>query len=270
MRQLFIFFAAAISLFAIDVPINHSVELDAKIGDYTIIKMPFEIKGLNSATFSLKYKEDREGDSTILSMASGDTKKEVIIDQKTGKQREVRKKVNKNKKYISIKRGHDTITLFPKKYGMLRLIVWGYKYPIVLKVRVSEEGGQPYYSFVDYEVDKKKAKTFESVPHEAVVKKLVLYMSNNKVPDGYELRGGDNKFALHGLEFSQTRELVGNLYTGDVYVVKSDLDKPIALYEEMFYSEGIYAVAVGSDELKPGEKTRLYLVRKTLHEDDEQ
>lgn len=254
------------SAFGLDVPINHSIGLNAKLGEYTIIEFPFAIKGVNSASFIPKFKETKDGDSVLLSMVEGDTKKETVIDEKTGKERDVIKKVNKNKRYVSIKRGHNTLTLYPKKYGTLKLIVWGGEYPIVLNIESQTDAVSTYYKMVSPEIKKGVAKKFESVSHEKVITKMIKYMFNNKTPGGFEYRAGNKEFELNHIHFVQNFLYVGPSYTGETYIVENMTADDVTLYEEMFYSSTVYAVALEDNVLNPKEKTRLFLVRKTQAE----
>jgi hypothetical protein len=253
---------------AVEMPINKSVTINAEIGQFMILEFPFEIKGINSASFIPKYKVKKDGDESLLDMVkSNDTEMlpPLVEQNQKVKKGETPKKINKNQRSIDIKRGKNTLTLFPKKFGKLNMVVWGYNHPIVVNIIIEEGEFPKHISFTDFSNDKKQVQEFESVSHEKVIAKLMKNLFNHKVPAGYELRNGNKSFNIGDVYFNQTEQLLGLLYTGDSYVIENKSNEDIKLYEEMIYSDGIYAVAFENDLLYPKEKTRLFIVRRSDH-----
>ena len=273
MRRLVSSFIAlyfSLNLFALEMPMDSSMSLKAQIGEFTVVEFPFKIKGVQSATFIPKYKIVKKRHTVTTSSAldnatsdvDGKAKKDTdIMSNKPPAEEKVVKSADK-KKYISIKKGTNTLTLYPRKYGTLKLIVWGYEYPINLKIVVAKEGITSYYEIIDYTKKKKKVEAFESVPHEKVIVKLIRSMFNHKTPTGYDSETIDAPFSDQNITFTQTSNYIGRSYIAQEFSVTNMRHESIRLYEELFYNEGIYAVALEATDLKYKESTRLFIVKR--------
>lgn len=248
------------SLYSIEIPINVSMHIQAQIGEFTIIEFPFKLKGVQSATFTPKYKIVKVKETTILDTVKNDVIKKTTVDPITGQEKEIVTKTSGTKGYITIKKGANTLTFYPKKYGILKLVVWGYNHPINLKIEVSKEGISSYYEVIDYSTKKNESVKFESVPHEEVIVKLIRHLYNHKTPSGYTASNGKHVFSDQNISFVQNVELVGDLYTADEYTVTNNRSEPTVLYEELFSSIGVYGVGIEEPELGIGESTRLFIV----------
>ena len=233
------------SLVAVEIPITQVMNFDVSFGKFNIIEFPFKIKSIDKATFiprSLLVKQKKNGQITDIT-EDGDSISDVAEDA------------------VVITRGTNTLTMFPKRYGVLRLVVWGYKFPVMIEVKTVKNDYPKFYRLKDYKVDKKAALNFESTSHEKVITKLIKYLFNKETPKGFQNRSKDLTYTSQGLKVLYNRALLGQGYLGDEWIVENITDGEITLYEEMFYKDGIYAVSIENDKLKPGEKCRVFVVR---------
>lgn len=232
------------ALFSLDIPINKVINIDIKLGDFSVVEFPFEIKGTNKATFIPHTKNVKDGEKTSV--------KKLISS-------------NSSADSLTIKRGKNTFTFFPKKFGKLSLVVWGYKeHPVMLNLNVTSNDVSQYYRFVDYSQDLEDAGNFEATSHELTITRLMKYLFNNKAPSGYKNITEGRQYKLGALNFSLVTSLMGKKYRGDEWVVKNLGSDNISLYEEMFYADGIYAISFEASRLKPLEKCRMFIVRKNV------
>jgi len=278
--------AFSLDLFALKVPITQSATVKVEIGKPTILEFPFKIKGVKAMSFVPKFAEretitpgsgSKEVDSA-LSKAESDadtaTKKNDVLGQflpPPPKNKRLRGKDAKKyqrieaqrRRPVLIEKGANTITVLGKKFGHFTMVVWGYKeYPIMLDVIVVPKVDVRYLEFVDYSQKKSEQIKFESVPHEKVIVKLMRYLFNEKTPKGYSEMFGSKKYKLSGFDFDEVRLVSGNKYQGEEWVLKNETSRTVNLYGQMFYKDGIYAVAIENNLVKPGESTRVFIVRE--------
>lgn len=258
MKKIAIILSLCLSLLALDIPLQTIVEIQIPIGNFTVLDFPFDIKGVSKATFIPKYHIKRMQDKESLE----DTSLPPLKNDSFLPPPKKNKKKNQKKRPSSVvvKRGKNTLTIFPKRFGTLNLIVWGYKYPVLIKFKVIKGDGDRYFRFLDTDVKKSYAEEFEAVPHEKVITKLIRYLFNNKTPKGYDNIVSPQEYEKSGLHFTFVRSIRGKRYKGDEWIVQNISDKTIKLYEEMFYAHGVYAVALENDVIKPLEKVRLFIV----------
>jgi hypothetical protein len=238
------------TLFGVEVPLTQVLNVDISFGKFNVLELPFKIKSIDKASFipnKLLVTTNDSGQTTDLTSGG-----ESIAD------------ISANA--IVVKRGANTLTLFPKKYGRLRMVVWGFKFPVMLEVKVVQGKYPKYYKFTDYTVSKKSAVNFESTSHEKVITKLMKYLFNRKTPKGFENVSKDLMYESNGLKLLYARALVGSRYVGDEWIIQNLTNNTISLYEEMFYKDGVYAISLENDYLKPGEKCRMFVVKKLQEE----
>jgi hypothetical protein len=250
------------SVFAKEVPINKVVKVVIPIGVPSIIEFPFEIKAVKATSFIYKMKiTEKLSALQPLSMNSNDK------NSSSTKKNNGANKFMKSNRPILISRTKKVITITPKKEGKMSLIIWGYKYPIILDIRtrlMKTDGYDRYIQFVDYSQDEKKAQKFEATEHEKVITKLIRYIYNNKIPQGYRYEAGTLDYTTNGIRLIQIKSLIGYNYRAEEWIVQNKTDKTIILYPEMFYTNGVYAISFENNKLKPNEKIRMFIVARNL------
>lgn len=255
------------ALSALDMPIMNKQEVYLENGRFTVLEFPFEIKktinsGFLAESSKSQTKENPEIDSVKLpeeNKASAKTKAKGKAEKGA---------TGSTGKPVEIKQGKRSLTLLPKMHGTFELVVWGYKkYPMMFTFHVvdneSEEDTPYYYNFLDYDDDEEKAQTYEKTAHEKVIVQLVRSIYNNKLPTGYKNIGYTQKFTEAGgqLSYKLNRSYVGSRYRVDEWLIENrSQEKGIKLYEEMFYSEGVYGISFENDLLKPKEQARMFIV----------
>ncbi|WP_456470003.1 hypothetical protein [Caminibacter sp.] len=239
-----------------EIPINKVVNVVLPIGVPSIIEFPFEIKAVKATSFVYKVKISEELNSL------------KPLDEKNSEKKKNTKKTNallSKHKPILISRTKKVLTITPKKEGRMNLIVWGYKYPIVLDIKtklMKTDGYDRYITFLDYSQDRRKAQKFESTSHEKVITKLIRYIYNNKIPQGYKYQAGTLDYTTNGIRLIQVKSLIGHNYKAEEWIVENKTKNSIILYPQMFYSNGIYAVSFENNKLNPNEKVRMFIVAK--------
>jgi len=260
-KIMFLFNIVTIVLFAKQVPIQKVVSITLPIGVPSIIEFPFEIKAVKATSFIYKVKIKKDNSLDLLEPLSANNKNR----QQNAKQNKVRQKDTFVNKPIIISRTKRVITITPKKEGRMSLIIWGYKYPIILDIKtklMKKDSYDRYIEFIDYSQNKQKAFKFEAVPHEKVIIKLIRYIYNNKVPQGYTYQVGTLDYTTNGIRLIQVKSIIGNRYKAEEWIVENETNRSIILYPQMFYTNGIYAVTFENNKLRPKEKVRMFIVAK--------
>jgi len=246
-----------VNLYAKEIPIRKVVEINLPLGVPSIIDFPFIIKAVKATSFIYKVKKKNVDELDDL--------QPLQTNNKQKKQKRKQPSIINTQRPILISRTKRIMTITPKKEGKMSLIIWGYKYPIVLDIRtklMKNNEYDRYITFLDYSKDKEKAKVFESTSHEKVITKLIRYIYNNKVPQGYQYQAGTLEYKTNGLELMKIKSLIGYRYKVEEWVVENETKNSIILYPEMFYNNGIYAVTFENNKLKPKEKIRMFIVRQ--------
>lgn len=109
-------------------------------------------------------------------------------------------------------------------------------------------------------------------PYIATIKGLMKAMYANKLPPGYSLTGmndGEDVSQWEGLSRVMSKKYVGAALSGEVYSLHNRSADVVRLKEQEFYEKGVIAVSIDSHELRPDEKTSLYLVKKLIITDGE-
>jgi hypothetical protein len=254
---------AGINSIAKEIPINKVVKVVLPIGVPSIIEFPFNIKAVKSTSFIYKVKVEEE-----LSALQPITTNTTTNNNKN-KASNVKKFVKSNRP-ILISRTKRILTLTPKKEGKMSLIIWGYKYPIILDLRtklIKTNQYDRYIQFLDYSQNKEKAQKFEATAHEKIITKLIRYIYNNKIPQGYQYQTGTLDYATNGVRLLQIKTLIGYNYRAEEWIVQNKTNHKIILYPQMFYRNGIYAVSFENNKLKPNEKIKMFIIAKNLSKD---
>jgi len=249
----------AVSASAAILPISPTTKITIKVGEFSTITFPFDIKHIEKSPFIAST------NPRIVSGVSGDAviDSEALLNAESLPQ-PIKKDAILGKKEHSIymTSSKRTISVYPNRLGSTELIVYGYKFPIHIKLLVREDAGAGHFDFKDYETeDKHKAKSFEMVPHEKVISKLIKYAFNDMVPPGYDAENMNKSYKKVGIQFKLIKKLKGDGYEVRTWIVKNQNKDTVNLYAEMFYTEGIYAIAFENDELKRGESTRMFIVQ---------
>lgn len=260
-KKLYIFLLLPLMVFGLNIPIMDHLKINAQIGNITILEFPFKIEGIKSTNFIPLLKinnnqknyisDNKLNEKYFHSSTSNNTKKQTTNTS-----------LASNQPPVVVTKGVNTITIYPKKFGSFTLIVWGYKFPIIIDFTVKDKASIRYYHFYSSNENKENSIKFEAVPHEEVIKKIIAYLFNRKTPIGYENVVGNKKYTVNGFEFIEIRKIIGNRYEGSEWIIKNLTNKKIKLYEQMFYRNGIYAISIENPNLGPGESTRVFFVSK--------
>jgi conjugal transfer pilus assembly protein TraK len=101
-------------------------------------------------------------------------------------------------------------------------------------------------------------------PYISAIKSLMKAMYTNMPPNGYEVAGTDatndvSKWA--GLSQILNKKYSGASFVGEVYTVINSSGDVVRLREQEFYEKGIMALSIDIHELRPNEKTEVYVIR---------
>lgn len=249
----------AVSASAAVLPVTPTTNITIKAGQFSTITFPFDIKHIEKSPFIAST------DPRIISGVSGDEviDSEALMNAESLPQPGKKPtQASKEKKSITMKKAKRTISVYPNRLGSTELIVYGYKFPLHIKLLVRDEAGAGHFNFEDYETeDKYKASHFEMVSHEKVISKLLKYAFNDMVPAGYSAVNMSKSYKKVGIDFNLNKKLKGDGYEVRTWTLKNDNKEEITLYSEMFYTDGIYAVSFENNVLKRGESTRMFIVQ---------
>lgn len=98
----------------------------------------------------------------------------------------------------------------------------------------------------------------------AGLKELIKSMYEGKSPRGFSVKEVSEEKSL----WKEVKTILKQIYKsatlqGEVYEITNVSKEPVRFIEKEFYEKGILAISLDRHELKPGEKTELYLVKKT-------
>lgn len=253
--------ALTASAFSAELPINSKYEISIENGEFTVFEFPFEIKKTFKSGFLLG-----KGSDEIQKLK--DESNKLTIDPRTNKE------ISKKSNVIQIKQGKHSITFLPKARGSFKLVIWGFKYPIMFDINVVDTTNKKqkkemeyYYKFLDYTKDIKKAAKFETDPHEKIIVKLIRATYNKKLPSGYKSARTTQEFADKYFNYTLNFSYIGKKYTSEEWLLENTTDKNITLYEEQFTKDNVFAVAFENNIVDAGKTTRMYIVRKSTKGD---
>jgi len=256
-NKIFLLAALAVSVFSAQLPINSKYEISIENGEFTVFEFPFDIKKTFKSGFLLQKSAKEIQDMK-------DDENQIIIDPRTNKQT-----THKNE-IIQIKQGKRSMTFLPKARGSFKLVIWGFKYPIMFNIKVvdtkdkkSEMEIEYYYKFLDYSTNTKKATKFETDPHEKVIVKLIRATYNKKLPSGYKSSRSASEFADNFFNYTLNFSYTGKKYTSEEWLIENTTDQKIVLYEEQFTKDNVFGVAFENNIVEAGKTTRMYIVRKS-------
>lgn len=248
-----------VSASAAVLPITPTTKITIKAGQFSTLTFPFDIKHIEKSPFIAST------DPRIISGVSGDEviDSEALMNAESLPQPSKKGEKKSNKKNsITMKKSKRTISVYPNKLGSTELIIYGYKFPLHVKLLVRDEAGAGHFNFNDYETeDQQKASSFEMVSHEKVISKLIKYAFNDMVPSGYSAVNMSKSYKKVGIDFRLKKKLKGDGYEVRTWTLKNRNKDEVRLYAEMFYTDGIYAVAFENNVLERGESTRMFIVQ---------
>jgi len=251
----FLFFAFSNFSYAMKVPIERVMHVVLPIGVPSILSFPFNIEAVKATSFIYKVKiKDQLNALEPFGSDNNTTKHKSRF-------------VLSSQRPIIISRTKRTIIITPKKEGRMSLIIWGYKYPIIIDIKtrlLSTRGYDRYITFLDYSQNRNAAAKFEDTSHEKIIVDLIRGIYNNRIPEGYSYRVGTLDYVTNGLELIQVKSYIGNAYKVEEWIVKNLTNKDIVLYPQMFYTKGIYAISFENNLLKKHSSVRMFIVAKNI------
>ena len=98
----------------------------------------------------------------------------------------------------------------------------------------------------------------------AGLKELIKAMYEERPPRGFSVK----EVSEERSRWKEVKEVLRRIYAGatlqgELYELTNVSTEAVRLIENEFYEKGVLAVSVERHELKPGEKTELYIVKKT-------
>lgn len=255
-------------LFAKEVPIVKQIEIKLPYKEFSVIEFPFEIKAHDFTPFVSKVYIDTKQSTP---------KDDFAVPKMKGQAEQLNKKPAP-KKITTIKKsnpmdvgaGKNFIKIYPRKTGSTELLIWGYKdYPIMLKIEIVDSNeADKYIKFIDYDRKTDLAEKYESAPHDRIIINLTKALYNNNVPSGYTLSTNKREVFGSGLKLVLTKQIDGKLYTGQEYMIENTSNKNTVLDTSMFRGQdGIYSITFSNDFIKPSEKTRMFVVKQRVRDE---
>jgi conjugal transfer pilus assembly protein TraK len=101
-------------------------------------------------------------------------------------------------------------------------------------------------------------------PYISAIKSLMKAMYTNMPPNGYEVAEADATNDVSkwtGLSQILNKKYSGASFIGEVYTVINGTGDVVRLREQEFYEKGVMALSIDIHELRPNEKTEVYVVR---------
>jgi len=244
-----------------EIPITEEVEIAITVGKFSVVEFPFKITSKNVTSFLLanvpSNKTDKEHEKSLQDQLMDEAHKTKM---KKGK-RNLKKPRKRKSKYISIIKNVNSLTFFPKKEGVVKMVVWGYSHPILLSVKAVRKDGFGLYQFTIPQSLSKDVILTEQGGHEKVINKLMIHLFNQTLPKGYKSRSEDAIYESNGFSFRLNREVVGKKYLGQEWILTNNTELESNIHEESFYQKGIYGISLEADRLKPKESCRVFIVR---------
>lgn len=257
-------------LSAKEIPIVKQLTILVPYKEFSVIEFPFEIKGSDFTPFISVVKETdgvvtENESSTDFSVPKLDTKNELPAGMPAAIKPIIAPSNNGKKTPLEVTKGKNFIKLFPKKLGDTELIVWGYKYPIMLKIKVIEDKDKAdkLITFIDYDEQKQEANKFESSYHDKNVVNITKALYNNEIPKGYTEIIKQREIISDSLKFLLIREYQGKQYSGQEYLVTNIGSQNIILDFDIFRGQkGLYGITFTHDILEPNKQTRLFIIKQ--------
>ncbi len=282
--SLLIIGASTVSLHALEIPVVPETTIEVPYKQFSIIKFPFKVTNIQQSIFSYTRKKSSKLSPAV--KASG--VKQITLTKAKGASAAKIEATSKN--ILNIKKIDNILTMRPSFKGETQVIVWGNsEFPMVIKIKVVDDADKNI-EFIQIVSKRSEVANFESSPHEKVIERIMKSLYNSELhpkPRGYEnvarkelydveIKDRDNSpFAR--LRVSLSKEYVGKKYIGQVWNVNvlpefdtedNTIEIPdgfkLSLYEEMFDSQGVYAVSLETYQITKGHGTRIMLVREKV------
>lgn len=252
----------AINIIAKEIPITQEAELIVPVGEFSVVEFPFKISSKNITSFMTEKKiiKEEENSKAINDdlLAKNEPLKEATAPASTPSP----KKNKENElKDISIVQNINSFTFFPKKAGILKIVVWGYDTPILLTIKAEVKNGFGHYQFILPQSKSDLVAKTEQGSHEEVVNMIMTNLFNQTLPKGYKSSSKDAIFKSDGFEIRLNRELYGKKYIGQEWILKNEKNESSNIHEETFYEKGVYGVSLETNFIKNGESIRVFIVR---------
>jgi len=243
------------TLSAKEIPITQEVEITIPLGKFSVVEFPFKITSRNVTSFLVAKELNKKKDKSTLDTLIN---KDVELSSPSAKKRKHKKKKSKS---ISIKQNINGFTFFAKKEGVLKMVVWGYKHPILLTLKVSKKGGYGLYQFIVPQSESEQARITEEGSHEKIVNNIMVNLFNQTLPKGYKSNSKDITYKTDNFILRLNRQVVGRKYVGQEWILSSKLKEKTFIHEESFYQKGIYGVSLETDWVDTNESIRVFIVR---------
>lgn len=107
------------------------------------------------------------------------------------------------------------------------------------------------------------AKWERTQPYTTTLKRLVVHMARDMLPDGYAVEERGSFVPLwNEVTLRLDRQYSGGMYAGEVYTLTNISSDELVMQEQEFYRPGVVAVAIERTVLTPNDSTRVYVVSR--------
>lgn len=258
------------SVNAKEIPITQEAELTIPVGEFSVIEFPFKITSKNITSFMTSMQTSEESNIVVEDkvLEAPIINKDITVKEEQPQQTQQKpKKIAKSTDDgISIVQNINSFTLFPKKTGVIKLVVWGYDHPILLSIKAVAKEGSSLYKFILPQSKSTEIAGIEQNTHEQVINTLMVHLFNQTSPKGYKNSSRNESYTSNGFKLDLNRELLGNNYIAQEWLMTNSNNKEVTIHEESFYQKGIYAVALEADTIKNKESIRVFIVRQSSKE----
>jgi hypothetical protein len=254
-----------------EIPITQEVEITIPLGEFAVVEFPFKVESKNITSFlvdkPIVVASDEDSDIDVnneilnKSIEPKEADTSLAAPPPTKSKAQSKPQAKPQSKHISVTQNLNGFTFFPKKIGVLKMVVWGYKHPVLLTIRVSKEDGFSSYQFILPHSDSKEVVTTEQGAHEKIVNDIMVHLFNQTLPKGYKSISDDQNFKSNEYGLRLNRQLLGKKYMGEEWIFTNDSQEKAVVHEESFYQKGIYGVSLESDSANQGESIRVFIVR---------
>lgn len=241
------------------IPLTQEAEIVIPVGQFSVIEFPFKISAKNLTSFMTdivitKEKEIETKEDDLNSDLLNGGKKEAAKPVAT-------KKTKGSSKDISIVQNVNSFTFFPKKEGVLKMVVWGYDHPILLTIKAGQKNGFAHYQFILPQSKSDLVAKTEQGSHEELVNMLMVHLFNQTLPKGYKSNSKDVSHKSSGFEVRLNREISGKKYLGQEWILTNQSNDVQKIHEESFYENGVYGVSLENNSISLNESVRVFIVR---------
>jgi len=99
--------------------------------------------------------------------------------------------------------------------------------------------------------------------YEEIVSKLIKIIYNGEIPPGYKAEiGGNDESPYNEVKMVRELKLYGALYSVSQFELENISQEESRFNEEEFYHDGVVAVSIVKHKLDPGEKTKIYIIKR--------